>query len=150
MVNSKEYMKAYYQSYKGIRKNRIANWKRKGIIVDDYKHYYDTVYFPATHCQTCHVEFSKESLTSTSKNLDHDHSIEDRLNIIGVVCHTCNMLPNRKEMYITNTLGHANITLTKWNTYQVRIGIRKNRTQQTFKTLNEALIFRDNIKNNII
>ena len=101
MVNSKEYMKEYYltnkdkykansktyrQTYKGIRSNRIQNWKHIGIIIDDYHNYYDTVYFPATHCQICNVEFCKESKKPTSKELDHDHQIKDRPNIVGIVC----------------------------------------------------------------
>ena len=149
MVNSKEYMKAYNQTYKGIRSHRITDWKRSGIIIYDYKHYYDTIYILATHCDKCHIEFATESFTSTSKNLDHDHKITDRPNVRNIVCKACNSSSNRKELYINNTLGYANIHITRCNTYKVQILIRGNKTNKNFKTLNDAIKFRDEIKNNI-
>mgnify|MGYP003659318515 CR=1 FL=1 len=157
VFDSKEYMKAYYltnkdkykaynKTYNGLRTSRIQNWKQTGIIIDDYQHYYDTVYFPAPHCQICKVEFCKEANTSTSKNLDHDHSIEDRPNVRNIVCHGCNNSSSRTEMFKNNTSGHANIHITPSNTYLVRIRIRKKLTSKSFKTLNEAILFRDKIK----
>ena len=164
MVNSKEYMKAYYlnnkdklsknhkaynQTYKGIRRSRITTWKQTGIIIDDYHNYYDTVYMLATHCDKCHVEFSEEAKKSTTKNLDHDHQINDRPNVRNILCSACNSASNRQEMATNNTSGHANIQITKWNTYEVRIMIRKKTTSKNFKTLSEAIEYRDFIKNNI-
>ena len=148
-LKNKDKIKAYNQTYNGIRRNRIAVWKQWGIIIDDYQHYYDTIYFPATHCETCHVEFCKESRKSNTKNLDHDHSIKDRPNVRNILCHACNSSSNRLEMYKTNTSGHANIFKTQYNTYQVRIIIRGNKTNKTFKTLNDAINFRNEIKNNM-
>tara|TARA_R110002096_G_scaffold367102_1_gene560448 strand:- start:43 stop:486 length:444 start_codon:yes stop_codon:yes gene_type:complete len=142
--------KEWYKTYKGIRSHRICNWKSNGIIIDDYHNYYDTVYFPATHCETCHVEFAEEANTATSKNLDHDHSIEDQPNVRNILCKACNSSSNRLEMHSKNTSGHSNIIKTPFNTYLVHIRIRKKPTSKSFKTLNDAIKFRDEIKNNII
>ena len=136
------------QTYNGKRSLRITTWKSGGIIIDDFKHYYDTVYFPATHCEICNVEFCIEARKSTSKNLDHDHKITDRPNVRNIVCSACNRLSNRQEIYKTNTSGYANIRKIG-NTFQVRIEIRGKTTSKTFKTISEAIEFRNNIKNNI-
>ena len=64
---------------------------------------------------------------------------------------------NRSENMInigvqkTNKLGHKNISLTRCDTYQVRI-IRNGKVvyNKTFKTLDEAIVARDNYVENII
>ena len=145
-----EYDKAYYlknkQTYKGIRYTRIHNWKSNGIITPiPIKDYYDTVYIPATYCEKCHIEFAKESKKSTSKNLDHDHQITDRPNVRNIVCSACNGASNRREMQKNNTSGYSNIR-KRGNTYRVKITIRKEIINKSFKTLNDAIKFRDELK----
>ena len=147
-INNKDKIKANSQTYKRIRSHRISNWKKMDIIIDDYEHYYDTVYFPATHCQICKVEFCEESHKPTSKNLDHDHLIKDRSNVRNILCSSCNSTSNRREMSKTNTSGYSNIR-KRGNSYRVQITIRGKTTSKTLKTISEAIEYRDFIKNNI-
>ena len=48
----------------------IANWKRYGLISDDYRALYDE-FINATHCQVCDKLFGKES--RNIRCMDHDH-----------------------------------------------------------------------------
>ena len=44
-----------------------------------------------TQCEICEVKLTIDRYTtSTTRCLDHDHSINDRFNIRGVLCHSCN------------------------------------------------------------
>ncbi len=54
-----------------------------------------------------------------------------------------------KGIYKTNTSGEANITKTKWNTYVFRKTINSVVHCKSFKTLEEAVIYRDNYLSNL-
>tara|TARA_R110002012_G_scaffold246119_1_gene421183 strand:- start:60 stop:482 length:423 start_codon:yes stop_codon:yes gene_type:complete len=86
----KEYQKKYRQTEQGIKTNRIKNWKRQGIITDDYEALYDH-YLKTSFCDECKIELSYDKhITKTTKCCDHDHTITDRPNFRNILCHPCN------------------------------------------------------------
>ena len=88
--NNKEYYKEYRHTVKGKKSMRITDWKRKGILCFDYNLLYD-IYVKTSHCEFCNVELTiGRYTTSTTRCLDHDHSINDMFNVRGVLCHSCN------------------------------------------------------------
>jgi hypothetical protein len=87
---NKEYGKEYSQTENGKKKNRISDWKRQGIIYHDYDILYD-IYINTKNCDDCNCFLTQDKkTTSTTRCLDHDHSITDNENVRGVVCHSCN------------------------------------------------------------
>tara|TARA_R110001592_G_scaffold6836_3_gene37423 strand:+ start:570 stop:899 length:330 start_codon:yes stop_codon:yes gene_type:complete len=97
----KEYLKNYqktkkYNDYrktdKCIKSCKISDWKRKGVICDDFDALYDH-YIKTSYCDLCRCEliaFDKNP-TPNSKCLDHDHDISDRPNFRNVLCNLCNV-----------------------------------------------------------
>lgn len=84
--NIKEYKKQYRQSEKGIKCNRIGQWKYLGVKCEDFDELY-TRYLTATNCEECGVEFSDIKMSNSYKCLDHDH--ETGL-VRNIVCMSCN------------------------------------------------------------
>ena len=75
---------------KVLRCNRIANWKRRGLIETDY-YTYDSlyeIYLTHTNCELCNVELTVDKKrTKTTKCMDHDHSTGI---FRYIVCQCCN------------------------------------------------------------
>ena len=90
----KEKQRKYKQSEKGIKNMRINNWKKRGILSDDYDKVYDE-YIKTTHCKLCNHEF----INSTERCLDHCHQTGKIRNIICRSCNTRDYRPvyNKKE-----------------------------------------------------
>ena len=65
--------------------NTLYNWKKYGIISNDWDKTYQ-YYINCTHCEWCDEPFDK----SANRCLDHDHNINDDVNIRGVLCRGCN------------------------------------------------------------
>ena len=61
----------------------IYNWKKSGLIYDDYDELYE-VYINTMECQHCQIEFTKNNW----RCLDHNH--ETGL-FRSIVCHRCNV-----------------------------------------------------------
>lgn len=81
----RQYDKLYCErNYKSIR---INSWKKYGILCFDFDLLYD-LFLSTTNCEYCNVELNTN--TRTRKCLDHDHGINDKFNVRGVVCHVCN------------------------------------------------------------
>ena len=89
-INHKEKIKEYNQTEKFKKSNRISQWKSRGILCFDFDLLYD-IFVSTTTCEFCEVELdTSRNRTSTTRCLDHDHSITDKFNIRGVLCHSCN------------------------------------------------------------
>ena len=73
----------------------IYNWKRKGVIYDNYDELYE-VYIKTMECQHCNKAFKK----SSDRCLDHDH--ETGL-FRKIVCRGCNVL----DSYIKYPNGYS-------------------------------------------
>ena len=87
----KEYQKEYNQTEQGIKVHRIKNWRRIGVITDDWDALYEH-YLKTTLCDFCNVELTYDKhMTPTTKCLDHDHSITDAPNFRNILCHSCNV-----------------------------------------------------------
>ena len=63
-----------------------ASWKYQGIISNDWDKTYD-YYINCNYCEYCDKKF-KDSI---ERQLDHDHNINDDVNIRGVLCRDCNL-----------------------------------------------------------
>ena len=80
---------------KSKKTSNICSWKILGIISDDWDKTYD--YYINTHyCEYCDEAFKN----SKDRNLDHDHSIKDDLNIRGVLCRRCNTQDVLKDYFV--------------------------------------------------
>jgi hypothetical protein len=84
----KEYYKIHNQKPEIKKQRKINEWKRRGLITDDYDEIYDK-WFNATNCDNCNVNFEKTQITSMkSKCMDHCHKTGQFRNIL---CHPCNV-----------------------------------------------------------
>ncbi len=85
------YLKAYFKTEHGKKKMTIGSWKKNGIIAYDW----DNVYQLYTECENCY--YCNEKIDKPiNKHLDHDHNINDRQNIRGILCRSCNIKDNLK------------------------------------------------------
>ncbi len=76
---------------KGKKTRRIAQWKHQGILCFDYKLLYD-IFLSTSKCEYCNCELTTDRYCkSTTRCLDHDHTITDKFNIRGVLCNSCNL-----------------------------------------------------------
>jgi len=73
----------------------IYNWKKTGLICDDYNALYET-YIKTTECGHCKTEFTKNN----KRCMDHDHTTGL---FRKIVCNRCNM----KDTYIRFPNGYS-------------------------------------------
>jgi len=90
--NHKEYLKEYHKEYNktpvGKKVKTISNWKRIGVICNDFDSLY-CHYFNADRCDLCFVLFGKYGDgTGTFKCMDHCHSTGLFRNFL---CNSCNV-----------------------------------------------------------
>jgi len=83
---SKEKQKIWRKSPDGIRCYTKANWKKRGVICDDYDKLYD-YYLSIHNCENCNIILN--TTYATKKVLDHDH---DTGLFRNVLCFNCNIL----------------------------------------------------------
>ena len=85
---NKEKCKAYQHTPQGKKSNRIVNWKRMGIISDDYDALYEN-YLATIVCDDCKRVLTEDKrTTSTTRCMDHCHQTGLPR---GVVCNACNV-----------------------------------------------------------
>tara|TARA_B100001094_G_C17995109_1_gene702258 strand:+ start:214 stop:945 length:732 start_codon:yes stop_codon:yes gene_type:complete len=86
----KEYNKEYFKSQRGIKISTLLSWEKQNITFGNTNpsEFYDNIYLPATHCNSCYNEFDKNK--NNKKCLDHIH-LDIPFNIRGIICNACNM-----------------------------------------------------------
>ena len=90
-VEALSYNKVYRQTPEGKKSNKISHWKRQGIISDDWDSLYEK-FINTKNCENCNVDLTVGRYsTSTTRCLDHDHSILDRENVRNILCNVCNI-----------------------------------------------------------
>ena len=92
---NKEKQSVYYRNYKHSKKGKktvtIGQWKTQGILCFDWDLLYD-IFLSTDKCENCNVELTTSRIaTKTRKCLDHDHTINDKFNVRGVLCNSCNL-----------------------------------------------------------
>ena len=132
-------IKAFYQSPIGKKRSRIANWKRRGIIVNDYDKFYEA-FLSTTNCKICKKELTIDKYhTHSTRCVDHDHLINDKPNVRAICCHACNC-----NNTLANTSGEPNINYRKDNncwSFSKRNGDKTHR-KSGFKTKEEAINYK--------
>jgi len=74
--------KAYNQTPNRKKSNSISDWKRSGLIHNNYEQLYD-LYLQSTHCDVCKSEYKD----SSDRCMDHNH--ETNL-FRQFLCQSCN------------------------------------------------------------
>lgn len=83
----KEYDKKRDLGYDRRKYKRIHNWKRIGVISENYDELYNLFYNTHT-CEDCYVALKTEGkIQKNTRVLDHDHETGE---FRGVVCISCN------------------------------------------------------------
>ena len=82
----KEQQKEYSQTPEGLKKNRIYDWKRSGVIHNNFDELY-SLYIATTECMVCHATFKN----SKDRCLDHSHITGEYRNVL---CRACNVMDN--------------------------------------------------------
>lgn len=79
--------KNYRQTPKGKKFYRISNWRRRGIICDDWDKLYEK-YLNTENCELCNIELIESKYSTPDRRcLDHCHQTGSVRNI---VCQGCN------------------------------------------------------------
>ena len=84
--NNKLYFSNYHKSEEGVKKNRIKNWKNRGVDSSyDFEVIYD-IYMHTNKCDICQVSLT-DGKGPHGRCLDHDHETGE---IRNIVCMKCN------------------------------------------------------------
>ena len=85
----KEKQKRYRQSEKGKKFHRIRNWKRRGILSDNYDELYEE-YINTQNCDICGVQLVENKFSVPNRRcLDHDHETGA---VRYICCQSCNTI----------------------------------------------------------
>ncbi len=87
----------YIKTPAGKKSKSIANWKYHGIISNDWNKTYE-YYINCHNCEWCDKPFKNYK----NRHLDHDHNINDDVNIRGVLCISCNTRDYLGKFYAEN------------------------------------------------
>ena len=84
----KEYNKQYYQSPAGKKIYRICDWKKRGVIHQNFDELYEK-FINTEYCDLCSVKLTIDRYnTSTTRCLDHCHETGEFRNVL---CNSCNV-----------------------------------------------------------
>ena len=84
---AKEQSRLYRQTEKGKKSMTISDWKRIGVIYEDYDEMYDT-YINTYNCEWCCKDITKR------RELEHNHYSGE---VRGIVCPSCNSKISYKD-----------------------------------------------------
>ncbi len=82
-----ENLKKYKDTEAHKKTQTISRWRFRGILCYDFNLLYD-LFLSTNKCEYCECDLN--ICNKSKKCLDHDHSINDKFNIRGVICHSCN------------------------------------------------------------
>ena len=86
--SNKIYYKKYRNTYNGYKVFKILDWKRLGVIDNDFDKLFEK-YMNTKNCENCDCLLTRDKRnTSTTKCLDHCHISGKFRNIL---CHACNV-----------------------------------------------------------
>ena len=85
-INNKEKILEYQKTEKCKKCIKISNWKKNGVISDDYDSLYD-YYLNCKFCEECNIELITGNYGANKKCLDHNHETGE---FRKVLCNTCN------------------------------------------------------------
>lgn len=127
------------------KRESIANWKKYGIISEDYDSLYN-YHISITNCELCNVKFTDE--IKYQRCMDHDHNTGLYRKTL---CRSCNSqyLKAPQRLKANNKTRHMWVSLSKakqrsgnysfgWR-YQRKIGDVWKR--KSFNTLTKAIAF---------
>ena len=77
---AKENNRLYRETKKGQKVRRVSDWKRIGVICEDFDILHNT-YINTNNCDWCSKDLSKK------RNLEHNHYSGE---VRGIVCRSCN------------------------------------------------------------
>jgi len=84
----REYNKVYNQSPTRKKSFRIGQWKRYGVIHDDFDELYEK-YINTEFCELCNCKLTEDKTsTKTTRCLDHCHETGEFRNVL---CWDCNI-----------------------------------------------------------
>mgnify|MGYP000459732909 CR=1 FL=1 len=75
-----------------IKYRRIQSWKCWGIISNDW----DLLH--SKYLNTSKCDFCKREINEKNKCVDHDHDINDKDNVRGILCRSCNSQDKLKNI----------------------------------------------------
>ena len=138
MVSKKGDYRKYHKS------QSIYNWKRAGLIHDNYEELYKR-YITTTNCELCGKEFRD----TKDRQMEHDHKTGEFRNF---TCNKCNMLKADREQS-NNTSGYIGISkdknpkLLKGYTWVFKVMIDGKRTKiKTMGDFDKLVEFADKWK----
>ena len=141
-ITKQESNKKYAKTESGKRSNKISDWRRRGLVCNEYEDYV-TIYYhylATTTCEKCNIEFT-EGNTKYRKCLDHNHNTGLFRNIL---CNSCNV--NDKS---NNTSGTPNVSYNKVKkTWRYRKGNNYKEHCRNFKTKEEAIEYKKQYESN--
>ena len=86
-LDNTEKIKQYYLDNPKI--NIISEWKRQGVIDNDWDSLYE-YFIKETNCWICDKVFNKD-INMDRRCLDHDHDLLDEPNVRYICCNYCNL-----------------------------------------------------------
>ena len=84
---NKEYRKEYNQTSEGRKSLRIATWKNRGIISEDFVNVYK-IYIETEKCMDCDCILTDGPVCPSKRVLDHCHVTGE---IRAILCFSCNV-----------------------------------------------------------